>query len=130
MENCKIVSTPMLHKLKLCKDDGIEKVDETNFRSLVGFVMYLTPRFDILHVVSVILRFLHCASEVHLQVAKNVLKYIKETLDYDVLFYFNQEFNFHGFFDCDWGGSLDDMKNTSSYCFAFGFGVFSWTSKK
>nr|KYP33365.1 hypothetical protein KK1_045787 [Cajanus cajan] len=39
-------------------------------------------------------------------------------------------FNFHGFSDSDWGGSLDDMKNTSSYSFTLGSGMFSWASRK
>ncbi|KAF2284801.1 hypothetical protein GH714_030639 [Hevea brasiliensis] len=30
----------------------------------------------------------------------------------------------------DWGGSLDDMKSTSGYCFSLGSGIFSWCSKK
>lgn len=131
MENCKAVSTPMFHKLKLCKEDGAENVNETDFRSLVGCLMYLTAtRPYILHAVSVLSRFLHCAKEVHLQAAKRVLRYIKGTFDYGVWFNYIQEFNLHGFSDSDWGGSLDDMKSTSGYCFTFGSGVFSWTSKK
>jgi hypothetical protein len=59
-----------------------------------------------------------------------VLRYIKGTLDYGVWFNYNQEFNFHGFSDSDWGGSLDDMKSTSGYCFTLGSGMFSWSSKK
>lgn len=35
-----------------------------------------------------------------------------------------------GFFDSDWGGSVDDMKSTSGYCFRLGSGVFSWCCKK
>ncbi|KAG6520747.1 hypothetical protein ZIOFF_017807 [Zingiber officinale] len=30
----------------------------------------------------------------------------------------------------DFGGSLDDMKSTSGYCFSFGSAIFSWVSKK
>ncbi|KAG6538570.1 hypothetical protein ZIOFF_003694 [Zingiber officinale] len=30
----------------------------------------------------------------------------------------------------DLGGSLDDMKSTSGYCFSFGSAIFSWLSKK
>ena len=35
-----------------------------------------------------------------------------------------------GFSDSDWGGSIDDMRSTSGYCFAFGSSIFSWSSKK
>ncbi|KAG6534253.1 hypothetical protein ZIOFF_008139 [Zingiber officinale] len=31
---------------------------------------------------------------------------------------------------CDLGGSLDDMKSTSGYCFSFGSAIFSWLFKK
>ncbi|XP_027335172.1 uncharacterized protein LOC113849453 [Abrus precatorius] len=31
---------------------------------------------------------------------------------------------------CDWGGSLDDLKSTSGYCFLFGSCAFSWCCKK
>lgn len=131
MENCKHVDTPMVLKLKLGKEDGAEKVDETDFRSLIGCLMYLTAtRPDIMHAVSILSRFIHCAKEVHLQAAKRVLRYIKGTLDYGVWFNYNQDFNFHGFSDSDWGGSLDDMKSTSGYCFTLGSGMFSWSSKK
>jgi len=37
---------------------------------------------------------------------------------------------FVGYSDIDWGGSLEDMKSTSGYCFSLGSGIFSWCSKK
>ncbi|TYK19521.1 Retrovirus-related Pol polyprotein from transposon TNT 1-94 [Cucumis melo var. makuwa] len=36
MDKCKAVNTPMNQKEKLCKEDGVDKVDEGYFRSLVG----------------------------------------------------------------------------------------------
>lgn len=73
---------------------------------------------------------MHCASEIHLQAAKRIIRYIKGTVNYGIKFSQVQNFNFHGFSDSDWGGCLDDMKSTSGYCFSFGSGVFSWCSKK
>lgn len=35
-----------------------------------------------------------------------------------------------GYSDSDWGGCLDDCKTTSGYCFSFGSGIFSWSTKK
>ncbi|KAF3626284.1 putative hexokinase-3 [Capsicum annuum] len=78
MENCKAISTPMNPKEKLSKEDGTDKVDEGNFRSLIGCLMYLTAtRPDILFVVSLLSRFMHCATEMHLQAAKRIIRYIK-----------------------------------------------------
>ena len=31
---------------------------------------------------------------------------------------------------CDWGGSVDDCRSTSSYSFHIGSGAISWASKK
>ncbi|RVW91832.1 Copia protein [Vitis vinifera] len=89
MEDCKRTSTPMNQKEKFSKDDGAEKVDESQYRSLISCLMYLTAtRPDIMFSVSLLSRFMHCAS------------------------------------------SIDDMRSTTGFCFSFGSGIFSWSSKK
>jgi hypothetical protein len=59
-----------------------------------------------------------------------VLRYVKDTTDFGVFFSQTQDPKLQGYSDSDWGGSLDDMKSTSGYCFSFGTGIFSWSSKK
>ncbi|PHT44665.1 hypothetical protein CQW23_13823 [Capsicum baccatum] len=131
MEECKIVSTPMNQKEKLKRDDGAELVDEGAYRSLIGCLMYLTTtRPDILFPVSVLSRFLNCASELHMITAKRVVRYLKGTLAYGIKFSKSQNFKLCGYSDSDWGGSTGDMKSTSGYCFTFGSRCFSWCSKK
>ena len=50
MYSCKPIGTPMDCKMKLSKFDKAEKVDATNFKSLVGSLRYLTcMRLDILY---------------------------------------------------------------------------------
>nr|KYP73998.1 hypothetical protein KK1_006666 [Cajanus cajan] len=121
----------MNQKEKLSKEDGVNKIDEGYYRSLIGCLMYLTAtRPDILFVVSLLSRFMHCASEMHLKIAKRILRYVKGTIDYSVKFEKCQEFKLYEFSDSDWAGSVDDMKSTSGYCFSLGFGVFSWCTKK
>jgi hypothetical protein len=41
-------------------------------------------RPDIMHAVSLLSRFMHCASEVHFKAAKRVVRYIKSTLSYGI----------------------------------------------
>ena len=130
MENCKPVSTPLMQNEKLSKNDGAAKVNEGLYRSLIGCLMYLTAtRPDILYAVSLLSRFMHCASEVHFRTAKRVLRYIKGTADFGVWFGRLDKLNLHGFCDSDWGGSCD-MRSTSGYFFSLGSGFFSWSSKK
>ena len=131
MDDCKRTSTPMNQKEKFSKDDGTEKVDESQYRSLIGCLMYLTAtRPDIMFSVSLLSRFMHCASEVHFQAAKRIVRYIKGTTNYGIKYSYCQNFKLHGYSDSDWAGSIDDMRSTTRFCFNFGFRIFSWSSKK
>ena len=87
MEDCKVTNTLMNQKEKLCKDDNADKIDEGYFRSMIGYLMYLTTtRLDILFVVSLLSHFMHVASELHLRAAKKILRYVRGTVSYGVKF--------------------------------------------
>ncbi|BBH01896.1 BURP domain-containing protein [Prunus dulcis] len=42
LKQCKPVSTPLVASEKLCKDDGSDPVDESEYRQIVGSLLYLT----------------------------------------------------------------------------------------
>nr|XP_015867296.2 secreted RxLR effector protein 161-like [Ziziphus jujuba var. spinosa] len=131
LKECKEMSTSMNSKEKLCQEDGIEKVDQAYFRLLIGCLIYLTvTRADFLNAVSILSRFMHCASEWHLKAAKRVLRYVEGTCDFGIKFTRSKEFELVGYLDSDWGGSVDVTKSTSGYCFTLGSGAFLWSSKK
>ncbi|KAG6503040.1 hypothetical protein ZIOFF_035329 [Zingiber officinale] len=69
-------------------------------------------------------------SHFHLGAAKRVLRYVQGTTDLGLSFQKNHALNLVGYCDSDLGGSLDDIKSTSGYCFSFGSAIFSWLSKK
>ena len=57
------------------------KVTENLYKSLIGCLMYLTAsRPDIVQAVCLLSRFMHCASEEHMQAAKRILGMLKELL--------------------------------------------------
>jgi len=63
-------------KEKFSKNDGTNKVDEGQYISLIGCLMYLTAtRSNIAFAVSLLSRFMHCASELHLQAKKKMVWY-------------------------------------------------------
>jgi len=131
MESCKEMSTPLMQNEKLCKDDSSNRVDERLYISLIGCLMYLiATQPDIQFAVSLLSRFMYCASELHLKSAKRVLRYIKGTLEFGIMFGRLEEVNLHGFSNSDWAGSSDDVKSTLGYLFSLGSGYFSWSSKK
>ncbi|XP_048234294.1 secreted RxLR effector protein 161-like [Ricinus communis] len=127
MEAWKLTATPMNQKEKFLKEDGAKKVDDKLYRSLIGCLMYLTAtKPDIMHVASLLSRYMNCASEIHLQAAKRILRYVKGPVDYGIKFSQVENFSLHGYSDSDWAGCADDMRSTSGYC----SGIFSWYSKK
>ncbi|KAA3487219.1 Retrovirus-related Pol polyprotein from transposon TNT 1-94 [Gossypium australe] len=69
MEACKLAATPMNQKEK----------------SLIGCLMILIATMPyVMHVVSQLSRYMNCASEIHFQVAKRILRYVKGTIDYGI----------------------------------------------
>ena len=131
MEECKPTATPMNQNEKFCKEDRAVKVDERLYRTLIGCLMYLiATRPDIMNAISLLSRYMHCASEIHFQAAKRIVRYIKGTIDYGLRFCQVKNFTLHGYSDSDWAGCVDDMRSTSGYCFSFGSAIFSWCSKK
>nr|XP_028952583.1 uncharacterized protein LOC114822420 [Malus domestica] len=117
LKGCKSVATPLITNEKLCKVDGSESADECLYRRMVGSLLYLTAtRPDIMYAASLLSRFMHNPTRIHMGTAKRVLREKKAILV--------------GFCDSDWGGSEDDMRSTSGYAFTFGSGIFSWASVK
>ncbi|KAG6524805.1 hypothetical protein ZIOFF_014749 [Zingiber officinale] len=131
MLGCNPVSTPLIMGEKLKKEDGGKAADVTHYRSLIGNLLYLTAtRLDLMYAASLLSRFMQSPSHFHLGAAKRVLRYVQGTTDLGLSFQKNHALNLVGYCDSDLGGSLDDMKSTSGYCFSFGSATFSWLSKK
>ncbi|XP_058727170.1 uncharacterized mitochondrial protein AtMg00810-like [Vicia villosa] len=87
MKDCNPVNTPSEFGMKLNKDDGRKKVDDTIYNQIVGSLMYLTAtRPDKKHDVSVIRRYMECPTEIHLLAAKRIFSYLQGTKD-NGLFY-------------------------------------------
>ena len=52
MEDCKPVSTPMVTGCKLSKDDESKEVDQRQYRSMIGSLLYVTAlRPDVMQAV-------------------------------------------------------------------------------
>ncbi|XP_059638772.1 secreted RxLR effector protein 161-like [Cornus florida] len=115
------------------KEDGSKEVDASLYRSMVGSLLYLTSSIpNIMYVISLLSRFMHNPSQIHVGASKRVLRYIQGTLDFDILYEKNVDAKLFGFgdSDSDWAGCIDDMRSTFDYAFSLGSGAFSWASKK
>ncbi|KAJ9674470.1 hypothetical protein PVL29_023803 [Vitis rotundifolia] len=118
LESCKEVATPLAQNEKISKNDGKKIEEPFAYRSLVGSLLYLTAtRPDLIFPTGLLSRFMSLPSNVHMGVAKRVLKYVRGV-------------KLDGYADSDWVGSVDDMKSTSGYVFTIGLGVICWNSRK
>ena len=78
-----------------------------------------------MHALSLILRFMETPKDSHWQVGKRILRFVKGTKGFGILYTANNEFKLVSYIDSDWAGSLDDRKSTFRYVFYIGSGTMS-----
>jgi len=131
MEKSTSVKNPIVPGVRLMKDEEGSKVNATMYKQLVGSLMYLTvTRPDLMYVVSLISRFMTSPTELHLQAAKRVLRYLKGTMDLGIFYQKKGNGELVAYTDSDYAGDVDDRKSTSGYVFLLSEGAVSWSSKK
>lgn len=131
MEKCKAVHNPMVSGSRLSKEGSGELVDATTYKQMVGSLMYLTAtRPDLMFVVCLISRFMEKPTQLHLQAAKRILRYLRGTIELGIQYKKGVEEKLFAFTDSDYAGDLDDRKSTSGYVFMLGSRAVSWSSKK
>ncbi|XP_020270867.1 uncharacterized protein LOC109846054 [Asparagus officinalis] len=108
MADCKPISTPLVISDKLKKGDGTEGEDLNLHRSIIGSLLYLSnTRPDLMFASSLLSRFMHCATIVHMGAAKRVLRYIQGIQNFGIHFEKNSSAKLFRFCDSDWGGDED-----------------------
>ena len=131
MDKSNYVCNPIVPGCKLVKDESGIKVDKTNYKQIVGSLMYLTTtRPDMMFVVSLIDRYMENPTELHLQAAKKVLRYLKGTTRFGIFYRKGGDDEFVAYTDSDYTGDLDERKSTSCYVFLLSSGEISWSYKK
>ncbi|XP_070664639.1 secreted RxLR effector protein 161-like [Malus domestica] len=80
--------------------------------------------------VSAISRYMERPTEMYLNAAKRILRYVKGTINYEVFYNSQGGSDFVGFTDSDYAGDIDDRKSTSGHVFMINSGAITWSSKK
>ncbi|XP_071714945.1 uncharacterized mitochondrial protein AtMg00810-like [Rutidosis leptorrhynchoides] len=131
MGESKPMTTPMEPNLKMKKDQGKELKDVKLFRQMVGSLIYLTiTRPEIAYSVDIVSQFMQCPTNVHLDAAKRIIRYVKGSIGHGLWYKKCDNVLLNGFVDPDWMGDANDRHSTSGYCFNIGSAVISWCSKK
>lgn len=129
MTDCKTISTPMDPNQNLGDFKAEEKVDFP-YREAVGSLMYLAvaTRPDISFAVGCVSRYLENPALAHVNAVKRILRYIKATLNFGIVYEAKIDLPIIGYSDADYAGDTETRRSTSGYVFLFGSSAVSWGS--
>ncbi|SCZ99308.1 BZ3500_MvSof-1268-A1-R1_Chr7-2g09478 [Microbotryum saponariae] len=105
--------------------------DRTRYLQAIGSLMYAAvgTRPDLAFVVSYLARFSQQPGPEHWTAFKQVLRYIKGTLDLG-LTYRKTSQPLHGYSDANWGACLTTSRSTMGYAFILSGAAIAWCSKR
>ena len=137
MENSKKGTLPFRHGVHLSKEQSPktlkqkERMSRIPFASAVGSLMYamLCTRPDIYYAVGIVNRYQSDPGEEHWIAVKYILKYLRRTRDY-MLVYSSESLETIGYTDSYFQGDIDSRKSTSGYVFTLNGGAIGWRSVK
>ena len=128
---CKPASVPMDPYVHLSSDDGVPLLSATPYRELIGHLLYLTiTRPDITFVIHKLSQFLQKPTDVHLNAAHRVLKYLKGNPGQGLFYSSSSELCLNAFADADWASCRDTRISTTGYCVYLGTSLICWRSQK
>ncbi|GJY69464.1 hypothetical protein Tco_0472446 [Tanacetum coccineum] len=122
---------PWLLKPKLDVYLSGEPVDQSDYHSKIGSLMYLTSsRPDLVQAVCYCARYQARPTQKHLKEVKRIFKYLKGTINMGLWYLKDSGFELTAFSDADHAGCIDTRKSTSGGIQFLGDKLVSWMSKK
>lgn len=132
--DCSPVSVPADPGIKFsknCEDD--EDSGLFPYREAIGSMMYLmvATRPDLAFIVSVLSQFTEKPSRDHWNGVKRVLRYIKGTMNFGIVYRLGSlDTELTGFCDSDWAGDIDTRRSTTGWIYLMNRGPVAWSSRK
>nr|GEY81100.1 ribonuclease H-like domain, reverse transcriptase, RNA-dependent DNA polymerase [Tanacetum cinerariifolium] len=116
---------------KLVKAEDGNSVDATYYRSLIGSLRYLLhTRPDLSYSVGLLSRFMQDPKDHHLKAIKQVIRYIKGTKEYGIIYKKEGGCKITGYNDSSYGINTDQGKETTGIVFYFGESPITWCTQK
>jgi hypothetical protein len=98
--------------------------------SIAGALQYLTiTRPEISFALQQECLFMHAPSDIHFNLLKHILCYLKGTAGYGLHLSKSSSSDLVIYSDADWTGCPDTRRSTSGYCTYLGGNLVSWSSR-
>ena len=133
MSDCKPVATPVEAGVRYEKrSDDEESCDVRKYQRAIGCLTYLSTatRPDISAAVGMLSKFMADPGVNHWVGVKRVLRYLRGTHNYGLVFVGDNDDALIGYSDSDWAGDVVTRRSTSGYVFQFGNSTVSWSSRR
>jgi hypothetical protein len=131
MAELKPVSTLMSSVAPLGPDEDGDAVDQREYRSMIGSLLYLTvTRPDIQFIVGLCTRFQSSPRSSHRTAVQRVFRYLKHTPEFGIWYSASSSLDLVGFSNADFAGCGIDRKSTSGTCHFLGSSLVCWSSRK
>ncbi|GJT96446.1 retrovirus-related pol polyprotein from transposon TNT 1-94 [Tanacetum coccineum] len=125
------VDTPMVERTKLDEDLSGIPVDQTQYRSMIGSLMYLTTnRPDFVFTVCMYARYQSKPTKKHLEAVKRVFWYLQGSINMGLWYPKDTAMALTAYADADHAGCQDTRRSTSGGAQFLGDKLVSWSSKK
>jgi hypothetical protein len=100
------VSTPMSTTTAMDPDEDDEAIDQREYRSMIGSLLYLTAtRSDIQFIMCLCASFQASPRTSHRQAIQRIFRYLKQTLEFEIWYYASFLLDLVGFLNADFAGS-------------------------
>jgi hypothetical protein len=132
MADCNATKCPMDPGTKLDADKQGQRIDATHFRRIIGCLRYLLhTRPDLSFSVGMASRFMEKPTAKHLNVVKQILRYLKGTLNYGLVYTQERKKELLvGYSDSDVGGDVVGRRSTGGMAFYLNDSLVTWNSHK
>lgn len=138
MQNCNAVSSPLEAgqriSREMCPKNESEKqaMIDVPYRQAIGSLMFLAQitRPDISFPVNLLSRYCEAPGLAHWGAVKRILRYIRGTVNYKLVYDGKEDDTLLGFSDSDWAADLDERRSTTGYLFTLCGAAISWASKR
>ena len=128
MTNCREAKSPL--DRSIYQPDDTQRIDDREYRQLIGSLNFLvsTVRVDLAFSISWLSRFLDKPTEKTWTLALRVLRYLKRTAGYGIMYsrYADQSYHFHS--DADFGSCPLTRRSVTGMVIHSGGGCILWKS--